>query len=49
MSIDRIGRLFDPNPADPEGQPLTLAGWHVNVTPAVMAVRPGLARRLPQD
>lgn len=42
MSIDRIGLLFDPPPT-PDGEPVELAGWHVNLTPATMAGRPDLA------
>ena len=37
--IDVIGTLID----NPEGsEPVVLDGWHVNVTPEVMAVRPDL-------
>lgn len=43
MSIDIIGPLYDPHPTDPDGEPVLLAGWHVNVTPAVLAARPELA------
>ena len=42
MSIDRIGLLFDAAPT-PEGEPVELAGWHVNLTLEAMAVRPDLA------
>jgi len=42
MSIDRIGLLFDPPPT-PDGEPVELAGWHVNLTVEAMAERPDLA------
>lgn len=40
-AIDIIGALFDA-PADPEGEPTLLEGFHVNVTPAVMSAHPDL-------
>ena len=40
--IDLIGLLYDPHPTDSEGAPVLLSGWHVNVTPEVMAEHPEL-------
>ena len=42
MSIDIIGDLYDPHPTDPEGEPVLLAGWHVNVTTDYLAEHPEL-------
>lgn len=39
--IDIIGLFFDP-PETPEGRPVALAGWHVNVTPDELVARPEL-------
>ena len=43
MSIDIIGDLYDPHPTDPEGDPVLLPGWHVNVTADYLADHPELA------
>lgn len=40
--IDIIGALFEPHPTDPEGEPVLLSGFHVNVTPDLMSERPEL-------
>ena len=42
IDIDIIGALFDPHPTDPEGEPVLLPGFHVNVTSDLMAERPEL-------
>ena len=41
--IDIIGPLYDPHPTDPEGDPVLLPGWHVNVTADYYAEHPELA------
>lgn len=41
IDIDLIGPLFDP-PLVEGGEPVEMAGWHVNVTPAVLAMRSDL-------
>lgn len=41
--IDIIGDLYDPHPTDPEGDPVLLPGWHVNVTADYYAEHPELA------
>ncbi len=47
--IDIIGDLYEPVefpegfvPGDPEPAPVQIAGWHVNVSPEVLADRPEL-------
>lgn len=40
--IDIIGPLYEPHPTDPEGEPVLLPGFHVNVTPDLMMERPEL-------
>ena len=40
--IDIIGPLYEPHPTDPEGEPVLLPGFHVNVTSDLMAERPEL-------
>jgi len=42
IELDVIGPLFDP-PAAEGGEPVALAGWHVNATFAGLAERPDLA------
>jgi hypothetical protein len=41
MDADIIGTLYDP-PAIEGGEPVSLPGWHVNVTRRVMIQRPAL-------
>lgn len=45
MSIDIIGAIYDP-PAEEGGHPVRRYGWHVNVTPDVIARNPDLAARI---
>lgn len=45
MSIDVIGAIFDP-PAEEGGNPVRRYGWHVNVTPDVIARNPDLEARI---
>lgn len=40
--IDIIGDLYDQHPADPDGEPVLLPGFHVNVTTDYMAAHPEL-------
>lgn len=42
IELDMIGSLFDP-PIVEGGEPVPLAGWHVNTTPAGLAARPDLS------
>lgn len=42
IELDIIGPLFDP-PLVEDGEPVPLAGWHVNITAAGLAARPDLA------
>jgi len=41
IELDIIGPLFEP-PLVEGGEPIPLAGWHVNTTPAGLAARPDL-------
>jgi hypothetical protein len=45
MSIDIIGAIYDP-PAYEGGNPVRRYGWHVNVTPDVVARNPDLEARI---
>ncbi|MBB4797581.1 hypothetical protein HNP32_001305 [Brevundimonas bullata] len=40
--IDLIGKLYEPEPTNPDGQPVLLHGWHVNVTSDFMDEHPEL-------
>ncbi len=42
IELDVIGLLFDP-PIVEGSEPVPLAGWHVNTTPAGLAARPELS------
>lgn len=43
--IDIIGAIYDP-PAEEGGNPVRRYGWHVNVTPDVIARNPDLEARI---
>lgn len=45
MSIDIIGAIYDP-PEEEGGAPVRRYGWHVNVTPDVIARNPDLEARI---